>query len=161
MTSPPESVLRRATAFVADLERAKAFYSGVFGMSVYAELTVAMERIPFFPVGPKPRGGSGKFVIMRGAHPLVGMVGLMEMRDPPLDPPSHDLRRLGYGSVALVLSTTDAAAAAEAVPRFGGAIVMPLTTARNLGDEKGGFVPAKLFMAFDPDGTFLEVFQPV
>jgi len=158
--SAPESVLRRATTFVADLERAKRFYSGVFGLSVYAELTVAMERIPFFPVGPRPRGGSAKFVIMRGQDPLIGMIGLMEMRDPPLDPPNHVLRRLGYGSVALVLSTSDAEAAATAVPNFGGQMVMPLTEGRNLGDANGGFLPCKLFMAFDPDGTFLEVFEP-
>lgn len=155
------SVLRRATVFVADLERSKRFYAGVFGLSVYRELDVAMERIPFFPVGPAPRGGGGRFVIMRGQNNLVGMVGLMQMVDPPLDPPGHDVRRLGYGSVALVLSTSDATAAAAAVPEFGGAIVMPLTTARNVGDETGAFVPAKLFMAYDPDGTFLEVFEPL
>jgi predicted enzyme related to lactoylglutathione lyase len=155
------SVLRRATVFVADLDRAMRFYAGVFGLSVYRQLDVAMERIPHFPVGPGPRGGGGRFVIMLGENPMVGMVGLMQMVDPPLDPPAHDVRRLGYGSVALVLSTADADGAARAVTEFGGQIIMPVATARNIGDEHGAFVPAKVFMAYDPDGTFLEVFEPL
>ncbi len=155
------SVLRRATVFVADLNRAKRFYAGVFGMKVYRELDVAMERVPLFPVGTAARKGGAKFTIMRGENPLVGMVGLMEMVDPPLEPPRHDVRRLGYGSVALVLSTSDATSAEAAIPLFGGQIVMPLVTARNIGDQKGDFIPAKLFMAYDPDGTFLEVFEPL
>lgn len=157
----PASVLRRATVFVADLDRAKRFYAGVFGMTVYRELDVALERVPLFPVGASPRGGGAKFTIMRGENPLFGMVGLMEMINPPLEAPDHDVRRLGFGSVALVLSTSDATTAATAVPLFGGQIVMPLVTARNIGDQDGNFVPAKLFMAYDPDGTFLEVFEPL
>ncbi len=92
---------------------------------------------------------------------MVGMVGLMEIRDPPLPEPAHDVRRLGIGGVALVLSVADADAAAEAVIENGGTVLMPVTTARNLGDKDGGFVPAKLFMAQDPDGYFLEVFEPL
>lgn len=98
---------------------------------------------------------------MRGENPLVGMVGLMEMVDPPLEPRGHDVLRLGFGSVMLVLSTSDAAPTAAAIPLFGGQIVMPIVTARNIGDQDGNYVPAKLFMAYDPDGTFLEVFEPL
>lgn len=155
------SVLRRATMLVRDMERSLAFYKGVFGLTTYAELVVDMSRIPFFPVGPEPRSGDGRFVILKGENPMVGMIGLMEMRDPPLPEPSHDVRRLGIGSMALVLSTSDAAAAALAVEDLGGSVVMPVTNARNLGDENGDFIPARLFMAQDPDGYFLEVFEPL
>lgn len=155
------SVLRRATMLVRDMARSLAFYEGVFGLTQYTELTVEMDRIPFFPVGPEPRGGNGRFIILKGENPLVGMIGLMEMRDPPLAEPEHDVKRLGIGSMALVLSTSDANAAALAVEALGGTIVMPVTEARNLGDENGDFVPARLFMAQDPDGYFLEVFEPL
>jgi predicted enzyme related to lactoylglutathione lyase len=155
------STLRRATLLVRDIERSLAFYGGVFGLSVYAELTVDMARVPFFPVGEEPRGGDGRFIILKGENPLVSMIGLMEMRDPPLPEPNRDIRRLGIGSVALVLSTSNANAAAKAVPELGGEIVMPVTEARNLGDETGDFVPARLFMAQDPDWYFLEVFEPL
>lgn len=144
---------------VRDIERSRTFYEQVFGLSIYADLVVDLARVPFFPVGAEPRGGNGKFLILKGENPLVGMIGLMEMRDPPLPEPDHDIRRLGIGSIALVLSTSDADHAAEQVEKLGGTVVMPVTQARNLGDENGDFVPAKLFMAQDPDGYFLEVFE--
>lgn len=146
---------------VRDMERSLTFYKGVFGLTPYAELEVDMGRVPFFPVGPEPRGGNGRFIILKGENPLVGMIGLMEMRNPPLPEPEHDVKRLGIGSTALVLSTSDAHAAAQAVEVLGGTILMPVTEARNLGDENGSFVPAHLFMAQDPDGCFLEVFEPI
>lgn len=154
------STLRRATLLVRDMDRSLAFYRGVFGLTEYAELVVDMDRVPLFPVGPEPHKGNGRFVILKGENALVGMLGLMEMRDPPLPEPSHDVKRLGIGSVALVLSTSDATAAAKAVEELGGSILMPVAEARNLGDENGDFVPARLFMAQDPDGYFLEVFEP-
>jgi|TARA_B110000438_G_scaffold76765_1_gene76955 predicted enzyme related to lactoylglutathione lyase len=153
------SVLRRATILVRDLDRSMAFYHGVFGLTPYAELNVDLERVPFFPVGPEPRSGASRFVILKGDDPLIGMIGLMEITDPPLPEPAHDVRRLGIGSTALVLSVSDADAAAVAAENLRGSILMPVTTARNLGNKDGGFVPAKLFMAQDPDGYFLEVFE--
>ena len=155
------SVLRRATLLVRDMERSRTFYEGVFGLSVYAELVVDLARVPFFPVGADPRGGNGRFLILKGENPLVGMIGLMEMQDPPLPEPDHDIRRLGIGSIALVLSTSNAEHSAIQVEKLGGALVMPVTEARNLGDESGAFVPAKVFMAQDPDGYFLEVFEEI
>jgi predicted enzyme related to lactoylglutathione lyase len=159
--SEVSSVLRRATMLVRDLDRSLTFYKGVFGLTEYADLTVSMDRIPLFPVGPEPRGGEGRFVILKGENQIEAMVGLMEMRDPPLPEPTHDIKRLGIGSMALVLSTSDAAASAAAVERLGGTIVMPVSEGRNLGDADGNFIPVRLFMAQDPDGYFLEVFEAV
>jgi predicted enzyme related to lactoylglutathione lyase len=154
------SVLRRATVFVRDIARAKDFYMGVFGLSVYHERVVDLSRVALFPVGPAPRGGAAKFVILKGEDPLVGMVGLMEMTDPPLPDPVHDPRRLGFGSVALVFSVSNAKAVAAAIPPFGGEVIMPVTSARNLGDMQGEFVPVEMLMAYDCDGHFLEIFEP-
>ena len=155
------AVVRRTTLLVRNLDRSLTFYERVFGLTRYTELEVDLDRVPFFPVGPEARTGNSGFVILRGENPLVGMIGLMEIRDPPLPEPAHDVRRLGIGSAALVLSVVAADAAANAIEENGGTILMPVTTARNIGDEHGGFVPAKLFMAQDPDGYFLEVFEPL
>lgn len=155
------SVVRRSTMLVRDMDRSLAFYQSVFGLTPYADLEVDLNRVPFFPVGPEARSGSSRFKILKGENPMVGMIGLMEITNPPLPEPDHDVRRLGIGSTALVFSVSDAEAAAAAVEAHGGTILMPVTTARNLGDEKGDFVPAKLFMAQDPDGYFLEVFEPL
>jgi predicted enzyme related to lactoylglutathione lyase len=154
-----QSVVRRTSLFVRDMERSLAFYTGVFGLTIYHEREVDMNLVPDFPLVTRPPGKMMRLAILRGGDPLIGMIGLMEVTGLP--EPDHDPRKLGYGSAALVLATPDAAAAADQVEAHGGTILMPLKTARNIGDESGEVVPARLFMAFDPDGYFLEVFEPL
>ena len=161
MANHLQSVVRRTSLFVKDMARAMAFYREVFGLSVYVDREVDMAIVPDFPLGPEKRGGGMRLVILNGEDPLIGMIGLMEVSEPVLAEPDHDVRRLGYGSAALVLSTTDAKRAAAMVESLGGRILMPVTEARNIGDADGNVIPAKLFMANDPDGYFLEVFQPL
>lgn len=154
--------LRRATLFVRDLVLSQRFYQTAFGLSVYRALDVDLSRVPDFPVGPGgPATGQAKLVILRGSDPLVGMVGLMQMIAPELPDARYDVRRLGAGSVALVLAVGDADAAAMAVAAHGGEIIQPVKNARNIGDAAGEFTAVKMFMAYDPDGHFLEVFQPL
>ncbi len=153
-----ESVLRRATLFVRDMDRAIAFYRGVFGLNIYIDREMPLSVVPAFPVGVEGRSGTMRFVMMRGWDPLIGMIGLIEVKDPPLkEPPGTS--RLGYGNAALVLETRDAPAVAAAIESFGGSILMPPTEGRNLGDADGNFIPALVMMATDPDGQFLEIFQ--
>jgi predicted enzyme related to lactoylglutathione lyase len=146
--------------FVRDMARSRAFYEGAFGLTLYHAQEFDLAKVPLVPIGPAPlKGGRAHFAILRGEHPLVGMIGLMEMIAPKLPDPVHDVRRLGYGSVALVLSTSDAEAAAARIEPLGGKLLGPVTTARNIGDEAGGFVPAKYFLAQDPDGYYVEAFE--
>jgi predicted enzyme related to lactoylglutathione lyase len=152
------AALRRATVFVADLARATAFYTGVFGFAVYRDLVVDLGRMPDMPIGPTTPAGSARFAILKGHDPLFGMIGLLEVRDPPLAEVDH--RRLGRGNVALVLSADSIDAVAEAIPRLGGTLLTPATAGRNLGDETGAFVPVRMLLAYDPDGHFLEIFEP-
>ena len=159
MQNQSTALLRRTTLLVRDLERSVSFYEQAFGLTRYTELDVDLDRVPAFPVGPEPRKGSSGLVILRGENPIAGMIGLMEIRDPPLDDPPYDVRRLGIGSIALVLSVTNAEDVARTIKELGGLILMPITLARNIGDEDGGFIPVKLFMAQDIDGYFLEVFE--
>jgi len=156
----PPSIVRRTTLFVHNIKRSILFYEAVFGLHKYHERHVSMEIVPAFPVQTQGQGGDAKLVIMRGKDSLYGMVGLIEMRNPPLPETKHDIRRLGYGSAALVLSTNNAEAAASMVEPMGGTLLSVPTNMRNIGDEEGNVIPAKVFMAFDPDGYFLEVFQP-
>ncbi|NQV79828.1 MAG: VOC family protein [Alphaproteobacteria bacterium] len=158
MPGENQSVLRRASLFVRDMDRAIAFYRGVFGLSLYIDREMPLSVVPSFPVGREGRGGTMRFVMMRGWDPLIGMIGLMEVKDPPLDEP-QGTGRLGYGSIPLVLETRDAAAVAQSVETYGGSVLMTPTEGRNLGDAAGNFIPALVMMATDPDGHFLEIFQ--
>jgi len=160
MPSTPQSVLRRASIFVRDMDRSIAFYREVFGLSVYIDREMPLSVVPDFPVDTPGRGGKMRFVMMQGRDPLIGLIGLMEVKDPPL-PDAPRSSRLGLGNAALVLETSDAHAVAEAIPDHGGSVLMPPTEGRNLGDAEGNFIPAVVLMVTDPDGQFLEVFQPL
>ncbi len=158
MTEENQSVLRRASLFVRDMDRSIAFYTEIFGLSVYIDREMPLSVVPKFPVGTPGRGGDLRLAVLRGWDPLIGMIGLMQVMNPPLEEPAPTAR-LGLGNPALVLETRDARAVAAAIPTRGGSVLMPPTEGRNLGDADGNFIPALVMMGTDPDGHFLEVFQ--
>lgn len=158
--STTDSVLRRTTIFVRNMDRAVRFYSEVFGLAPYVDREIDMAAVSALPVGEPGRGGRMRFVVLKGTDPLIGMVGFLEVRDPPLADPHGPPERIGLGSAAMVLETRDINHVAAAIPRLGGRILMAPKAGRNLGDAAGNFIPAVVLMASDPDGQFLEVFQP-
>ncbi len=158
MVAENKSILRRASLFVRDMKRSIDFYAGAFGLSVYADMNVPLTAVPSFPVGDAGGHGVLRLVVLRGRDPLAGMIGLMEVGDPPL--PNRDTtQRLGLGDVALVLESDNADTTAAAIDRLGGTVIMPPAGGRNLGDAEGNLVLARVMMARDPDGYFLEVFE--
>jgi catechol 2,3-dioxygenase-like lactoylglutathione lyase family enzyme len=152
------SVLRRATIFVRDLDAAVAFYSEAFGFERYYARDMDLSVIGDVPFGDEGRGGSMRFAIVRGLDPLLGMIGLIEICDPPLPPVAET--RLRQGNAFLVIETDDIARAARVMAAHGCRIVRPPTEGRNIGDADGQPFPAKVMFAFDPDGQILEVFEP-
>ncbi len=156
---PTQSVLRRASLFVRDMERTLSFYGETFGLTPYIDRIIDLAILPDLPLGQPGRGGSMRFVILKGWDPLIGMIGFMEPRDPPLEDPHGPPTRLGFNQPALVLETHDIGHVAAAIPRLGGRMLMAPKAGRNLGDAAGNFIPAQVMFASDPDGHFLEVFE--
>jgi len=155
-----QTVLRRASLFVRDMERTLRFYREVFGLETYIDRIIDLTILPDFPLGTPGRGGNMRFVILKGWDPLIGMLGFMEVCDPPLSDPGLP-ERLGHAQPALVLETRDIAHIAATTPRAGGRVVMAPKTGRNLGDAAGNFIPAEVMFVRDPDGHFLEIFQAI
>lgn len=156
---PTQSVLRRASLFVRDMERTLSFYGETFGLTPYVDRIIDLAILPDLPLGQPGRGGSLRFVILKGWDPLIGMIGFMEPRDPPLEDPHGPPTRLGFNQPALVLETRNIGHVAAAIPRLGGRVLMAPKAGRNLGDAAGNFIPAQVMFATDPDGHFLEVFE--
>jgi hypothetical protein len=116
-----------------------------------------MPMVEGFPAGEPGRTGGMRFVILRGWDPQIGMVGLIEIKDPPLKPRSD--HRLRAGTAALVIETTDIARVAAKIKELGGTVLRGPWDGRNIGDLTGTPFPAKVMFATDPDQQFLEVFQ--
>ena len=152
------NVQRRATLFVRDLEASVAFYADVIGYSVYHRREFVTPVDAPFPVGEAGTLRPGKFVIMKGSHPLMGMIGLLWYEKPLED---HHGERLGYGHAVLVLQCDDIDAMAERLDARGARFAKPLGPGMNTGDAQGNQVQSKSMFVYDPDGYLLEIFQPV
>ncbi|MSO66139.1 MAG: VOC family protein [Alphaproteobacteria bacterium] len=151
------SAVRRATIFVPNLQRALTFYARAFGFREWYRNDIDLGKLTDFPVGDPGRKGKALFVIMRGWDPQIGMLGLIEIQDPPL--PIHKDRRLRAGQAALVIETSDIARCEQQIRELGGEIIRAPMDGRNIGSISGTPFPATVLFAWDPDGQFLEVFQ--
>lgn len=118
--TPPISALVRAALFVADLARARAFYSALGLTDVYFEGELSgSDSAGVLKLDPgsitlcailKPEGGMNQ-----------GMVGLFEVSDPAPDPmPARDGCGPGRGEVALVFYVSDLASSLKAAESHGG-----------------------------------------
>ena len=151
------NVQRRATIFVRDMDRSLDFYTRVLGYSVYHERDSRLPAGASFPAGAPDQEHTGRFAIVKGDHPLMGMIGMLAY-DPPLS--DHHSDRLGYGHVVLVLQTTDAAALEARLKDYGATFEKPLEAGTNTGDLEGNKIPSVAMFVRDPDGYLLEIFEP-
>lgn len=151
------NVQRRATIFVQDMERSLDFYTRVIGYTVYHERATIMPADAPFPVGKPGTERPGRFVIVKGDHDLMGMIGLL-WYEQKLE--NHHCDRLGYGHVVLVLQTTDATALEKRLIEYGSEFVKPLSAGKNTGDLDGNQIDSTSMFVRDPDGYLLEIYQP-
>ncbi|MFO1426461.1 MAG: VOC family protein [Steroidobacteraceae bacterium] len=81
--------MRRTTLIVHDIDASIRFYRDVMGFEVWLENrgTVSEGSLP----SDAPRGAPSRFAIMKGRHPWVGMIGLLQYGDarPPPAPPTR------------------------------------------------------------------------
>jgi predicted enzyme related to lactoylglutathione lyase len=98
-----------------------------------------------------------RFVIVRGWDPQIGMLGLIEITEPPLSARAD--HRLRQGNIALVFETNDIERALAALVRLGGTVLRPLREGTNFGDLRANRIAARVVLAADPDGQYLEIFQ--
>ncbi len=151
------NVQRRATLFVKDMERSVDFYTRVIGYTIYHERESILPADSPFPVGTPNQERRGRFVIVKGDHDLMGMIGLLWYDDAMSD---HHADRLGYGHAVIVLQTTDAPALEQRLIDYGADFAKPLSPGKNTGDLHGKQIESLSMFVRDPDGYLLEIFQP-
>lgn len=149
------TVVRRTTLVVRDLDRSVAFYRDALGLSVYyaAELELSGRVMPIARPGARCR-----LVLMQAEDPWIGMIGLMQVTDPPEPDPGPYRRRLTIGDVALVLHSHDLRRDFERV-RASGVEIIAEPEASAVPRPGGGEIRMLTSSFFDPDGYFLELNQ--
>jgi pimeloyl-ACP methyl ester carboxylesterase/catechol 2,3-dioxygenase-like lactoylglutathione lyase family enzyme len=151
-TADPPGLVRRTTLIVHDLEASVRFYRDVLGFELWLENRgkVGPSSLPT----DAPPGAPSRFAIMKGRHPWVGMVGLLQYGEPrPLPRPPAALRP---GDAVLMLETTDLEGAWQRMQRAGTPILRPPASSEVTG-AGGARWTARFLFAFDPDGHVLEI----
>ena len=160
VTSAPEqatterSVVRRSTLIVHDADASIRFYRDILGFSVWLENrgTVTPKSLP----SDAPIGAPSRFVIMKGKHPWVGMIGLLQYGD--VQKLDAGPAKLAPGDVVLMIETDDLDGAYERMKAAGTRILRPPETTEVTG-AGGQKWTASFVFAFDPDGHLIELNQ--
>lgn len=152
--SDPASLVRRTTLIVRDIDSSIRFYRDVLGFELWLENrgTVSPSSLPT----SAPVGAPSRFAIMKGRHPWVGMVGLLQYGEP--QPPPALPRTLVPGDTVLMLETQELAAIWARMQQAGTAIHKPPVTNEVQG-AGGARWRATFLFAYDPDGHMLEINQ--
>ncbi len=152
LATDPAGLVRRTTLIVHDIDASIRFYRDVLGFEVWLENRgkVGPSSLP----ADVPAGSPSRFAIMKGRHPWVGMVGLLQYGEPrplPIRP-----QTLHPGDTVLMLETTDLQGAWARMQRTGTPILRPPETSEVTG-AGGARWSATFLFAFDPDGHVLEI----
>jgi pimeloyl-ACP methyl ester carboxylesterase/catechol 2,3-dioxygenase-like lactoylglutathione lyase family enzyme len=147
---PP--VVRRTTLIVHDLDASIRFYRDVLGYTVWLrnEGKVSAESLP----SAAPVGAPSRFAIMKGRHPWLGMVGLLQYGDarPLPGPPA----KLVPGDAILMLEVEDLDGIHARMKTAGTPVFREPRTTEVTG-AGGARWNATFLFAWDPDGHLLEI----
>ena len=107
--------VKRTTLMVRSMERALEFYRDVLGAEIWFDrpFKLSGEGLPIGSAGDMIR-----LVIVKFAHSEIGMLGLMEFEEPPVDVPEVSYT-LGYGRPVFVVVADDARAIFDRAVKHG------------------------------------------
>ena len=148
------SVLRRTTLIVGDAETSMRFYRDIIGMSVYLE-NKGRVTTSSLPSLAQP-GDASRFVIMKGKHPWIGMIGLLQYGQAA--PVSDVNARLKPGDTVLMIETDDVEGIHRRMLAAGTPIHKGPETTEVTGAGGAKWTATFLF-ARDPDGHMIEINQ--
>ncbi len=149
-----QNILRRTTIVVRDIDRSIAFYRDIVGLRLgWDRESVLGEAIPL------ATGAKGRFATVMGEDDTIGMIGLLQVVDPPLAaPPVPDADTLGVGATIFVIGTDDCDGINARMKDFGNRVYKAPYDQSLMGRD-GSPIKMRSMAAWDPDGHFLEINQ--
>lgn len=149
-----QPILRRTTIVVRDLDQSIAFYRDGIGLRVgWDRETVLGDAIPLAP------GARGRFATVMGEDEVIGMIGLLQVVDPPMAaPPVSAAEGLSVGATIFVIGTEDCDGVHDRLAALG-ARIYKAPYDQELKGRDGQPIKMRSMAAWDPDGHFLEINQ--
>jgi catechol 2,3-dioxygenase-like lactoylglutathione lyase family enzyme len=145
------TVLRRATLIVHDLDASIAFYQ-MLGFTRWYEGKPGTISGSGLPVDGTNVGDPTRLVIMKGKHPYIGMIGLLQYGPKRQLPESG---RLQPGDAIMMVETEGIAAISELVKERGYRVHKPMEKLHI--ESVDSEWDAVFLMVFDPDGNLVEL----
>jgi pimeloyl-ACP methyl ester carboxylesterase len=151
-SAEPTGVVRRTTLVVHDIDASIRFYRDVLGFEVWLENRgkVGPSSLPV----ELPPGSPSRFAIMKGRHPWVGMVGLLQYGPARALPEPPAVVR--PGDAVLMIETSEVEAIFGRMQAAGVKVLRAPETSEVTGAD-GGKWEANFLFAYDPDGHLLEI----
>ena len=152
-------LVRRTTLIVHDVDTSVRFYRDVLGFELWLENTGTVSKSSL-PSSAKP-GDPSRFVIMKGRHPWVGMIGLLQYgaaRPAPGLQRRTLPRQLNPGDAVLMIETQDFENIYARMRRAGTPIFREPESSEVTGVGGVRWI-ARFLFAWDPDGHMLEINQ--
>lgn len=150
----PVSPMVRAAVTVSDLDRSRAFYVDVLGLTeTFLQSQVSGGNI--HALMGTPAGSTTRICILKTpGTPAYGMVGLFEVRNPAPPPLPYAADGAQVGEVCLVFYCDDLDRVAAAVANLGLAVVAPPTAL-----EVRGRVKQREMTFRGPDGEKINLIE--
>lgn len=145
------TILRRATLVVHDIEASVAFYE-VLGFNqwyVGKAGTISEKGLPVEGASP---GDPSQLIIMKGKHPYIGMIGLLQYGHKRPLPASGTMRA---GDAIMMIEAEGLAEIARRIAAKGYRVHKPLEKSHI--ESVDSEWDASFLMVFDPDGNMVEL----
>lgn len=150
-----ETLVRRTTLVVHDIDASIEFYRDILDFEVWLDRPGRVDdrSLP----SSAGRGEPSRFVIMKGPHPWIGMIGLLQYGETRPLPSVRE--RVQPGDAILMLETKDLKAIYGRMQAAGTPLLRELETTEVTGAD-GRRWTASFVFAYDPDGHLIELNQP-
>ncbi|OYY72763.1 VOC family protein [Sphingomonas sp. 28-63-12] len=150
-------IIKRTTLIVRDAERGAVWYEQVFGMTRVMDTPFTLSGTQ---LAAGKKGDQTRLIILKCADDLIGMIGLLQWVDPPLEAPPELPTRIAFGAPIFVVAARDCRATTERARASGSRIHSEPRdwTVTGFDGKEQAMVGASFF---DPDGYFFEVNERV
>ena len=152
-------LVRRTTLIVHDMDASVRFYRDVLGFELWLENNGKVSNTSL-PSSAK-LGEPSRFVIMKGRHPWVGMIGLLQYgqaRTPPGLRTRTAPKQLRPGDAVLMIESQDLDNIYARMQKSGTPIFREPESSEVTGAGGVRWI-ARFLFAWDPDGHMLEINQ--
>ena len=149
------TIVKRTTLIVRDIEKSRAWYQEVLEMSAYYDDEVVLSGTG---MAAGKKGDKTHLVILKCEDPVIGMIGLLQWVDPVWPGPKEIPTAVDYGLPTFVVDTDDCKALYDRSIKMG-SVIHSEPHEWSVRGATGDMINFLGMSLFDPDGHFFEVNQ--